>query len=350
LSKFKIFIIILLIPLLVYLTGCTWEIFKWQKTAEKNLTESSENGSSQTNNSISSEIVPGDSENSSNALADNSSEGKVTVDSSSALETASTGEAVSENSIGNSGGDTVGDNLEPQRYAVIAGGASLDSQHYKWFLNSTNLAYKLLKNNGYTDENIYYFFENSKEPYVDYEATIDNFKKVSAELQKKATEKDNIVLFLIGHGSYRNANSYYSLNNYSMPDIELAELFKDIKRNKLVFVFSPCNSGGFVDNLSGKNTIVITSTRKDESNRAAFIEPFLISFDGIGDTDKDGKVSFEEAFNYACLSVREQFAANGWDILTEHAQLDDNGDKTSQEYPITDGGDGSLAGDTFLCN
>lgn len=305
--------------MLVYLTGCTWD----------------------------SETISGNSKNSNNTLLNNLSEEKEPTDSS-AKETETTTEAGTENCTDTTGEDTVENNFNSQRYAVVVSGASLDSQHYKWFLNSTNMAYKLLKNNGYIDENIYYLFENSKELYVDYEATIDNFKKISAELQEKAKDKDNIVLFLIGHGSYRSTNSYYSLSDYSLSDIELAELFKNIKRNKLVFVFSPCNSGGFVDNLSGKNTIVITSTRKDESNRAAFIEPFLTSFDGIGDTDKNGKVSFEEAFNYACINVKEQFADNDWSTLTEHAQLDDNGDKISHEYPITDSGDGLLAEDTYL--
>lgn len=333
--------------MLVYLTGCSWEIFEWQKTANKNLTGSSEKDSQETNNSNSSESISSDSKNSNNTLLNNLSEEKESTENS-AKETGTTSEAVPENSTGKSGEDIVENNINSQSYAVVASGVSLDSQHYKWFLNSTNMAYKLLKNNGYIDENIYYLFENSKELYVDYEATIDNFKKISVELQEKAKDKDNIVLFLIGHGSYRNTNSYYSLNDYSLSDIELAELFKNIKRNKLVFVFSPCNSGGFVDNLSGENTIVITSTRKDESNRAAFIEPFLTSFDGIGDTDKDGKVSFEEAFNYACVNVKEQFAGNDWGTLTEHAQLDDNGDKISHEYPITGGEEGSLAEDTYL--
>jgi hypothetical protein len=347
LGKFKIFAIILLIAALVYLTGCTWEISGWQKTANKNLTASSGKGSQGTINSNDTEASTSDSENNNNTFQDNLSE-ETENDDIPALETETTSEALPENSTGTSGEDAVENNLDSQRYAVVVSGVSFDSQHYKWFLNSTNMAYKLLKNNGYADENIYYLFENSKELYVDYEATIDNFKKTSAELQKKATEKDDIVLFLIGHGSYRNTNSYYSLNDYSLSDIELAELFKGIKRNKLVFVFSPCNSGGFIDNLSGENTIVITSTRKDESNRAAFIEPFLTSFNGMGDLDKDRKVSFGEAFNYACENVNEQFEDNGWYTLTEHAQLDDNGDKTGHEYPIMNSDEGPLSENTYL--
>ncbi len=244
--------------------------------------------------------------------------------------------------------NNIDDNQSQQKYAIVVSGASNDNQHYEWFLNSTSMAYDLLKNNGYLDENIYYLFENSEEKDVDYEATINNFKKVTRELQEKAREMDSIVLFLIGHGAFTNGNSYYALNNYKLPDFEMSEIFEDIKRDKLIFVFSPCNSGGFIDNLSGKNTIVISSTREDETNRAAFIEPFLASFDGIGDANSDGKISFAEAFNYASENVRKQYIDQGWRELTEHAQLDDNGDKISNEEPIPNGGDGYLAEDTYL--
>jgi len=246
------------------------------------------------------------------------------------------------------GGNDTGSNQTPQKYAIIASGASYDSQHYAWFLNSTSMAYKLLKNNGYPDENIYYLFESDKEPNVDYQATIGNFKKVIEELQEKAGKTDTIVFFLIGHGTYRGTNSYYILNGYNLSDVEMASMFKNVKRDKLIFVFSPCNSGGFVDDLSGKNTVVITSTRKDETNRAAFIEPFLASFDGIGDANSDGKVSFTEAFNYASNNVSDQYINNKWGTITEHAQLDDNGDTISHEAPVPSGGDGQLAEDIYL--
>ena len=253
----------------------------------------------------------------------------------------------SQNNTDNTGKDT-GSNQTPQKYAIIASGASYDSQHYAWFLNSTSMAYKLLKNNGYPDENIYYLFESAKESNVDYEATIGNFKKVIEELQEKAGKTDTIVLFLIGHGTYRGTNSYYTLNGYNLSDVEMASMFKNVKRDKLIFVFSPCNSGGFVDDLSGKNTVVITSTRKDETNSAAFIEPFLASFDGIGDANSDGKVSFAEAFNYASNNVSDQYINNNRGTITEHAQLDDNGDTISHEAPVPSGGDGQLAEDIYL--
>ena len=155
-------------------------------------------------------------------------------------------------------------------------------------------------------------------------------------------------MIVVGHGGFDGTNSYYCLSDSNLFDTEMADMFKDITRDKLVFVFSPCNSGGFIDNLSGNNTVVITSTRKEEANRAAFIEPLLAAFDGPGDSDLDGKISFAEAFNFASASVKQQYADNRWGTLTEHGQLDDNGDKISTEALAPDGKDGKLAGEIFL--
>jgi len=245
--------------------------------------------------------------------------------------------------------DYGGQNVQAtQKFAIIISGASNDRQHYNWFLSSTTMAYKLLKNSGYTNENIYYLFEGKNEPDVDYLSTMSNFKEVVRDIKSRSGIADTILVVLIGHGGFDGSDSYYCLTDNNLYDTEMADMFRDMIRGKLIFIFSPCNSGGFIDNLSGNNTVVITSTRKDEANRAAFIEPFLAAFDGPGDSDSDGKVSFAEAFNFASASVKQQYADNGWGILTEHAQIDDNGDKISTEDLAPDGKDGELAGQIFL--
>ena len=240
------------------------------------------------------------------------------------------------------------DETEVQKYAIVVSGISNGGQHYGWFKNSSDQAYKLLKQNGYLEENIYYLFENENEPNVDYESTLENFKKVITELKEKSTQSDSVVVILIGHGSYSGSHSSYALKDGNLQDDTMASLFQNIKRDKLIFVFSPCNSGGFVNDLSGKDTIIITSTRQNETNSAAFIEPFLTSFGGEGDINADGKVSFAEAFNYASNNVRDQYINNNWGNLKEHAQLDDNSDGISHEAPVPNGGDGKLASESYL--
>jgi hypothetical protein len=240
------------------------------------------------------------------------------------------------------------ENVGSKKYAIVISGESRTSQHYIWFKDSSQQAYKLLLQGGYKEEDIYYLFEGATEPDVDYESTLENLESVVTQISKKSTEKDTLLFIFIGHGGFDGTNSSYALADTNIQDDRLAAMFSILKRDKLIIVFSPCNTGGFVDDLSGPNTIFISSTRKDESNRAAFIEPFLSAFDGSGDANSDGKVSFAEAFNYASQSVKDQYANNHWGLLTEHAQLDDNGDGISNETPVPNGGDGALAEKTFL--
>ena len=114
------------------------------------------------------------------------------------------------------------------------------------------MAYKLLKNSGYTDENICYLFEDKNEPDVDYLSTMSNFKKAVRDIKSRSGIADTILVILIGHGGFNGADSYYCLSDSNLYDTEMADMFKDIIRDKLIFVFSPCNSGGFIDDLSGK--------------------------------------------------------------------------------------------------
>jgi hypothetical protein len=237
---------------------------------------------------------------------------------------------------------------QPQKYAVVASGASHDDLHSEWFKYSTREAYDLLLENDYTDENIYFLFEDASEKDVDFKSTYENFVNVLYELQDKLTSQDQIVFFLIGHGVFDGTNSYYELIDYSISDTDFAYLLAGIERTKLIVVFSPCNTGGFVDDLSNLDTVVITSTRADEANQAAFIEPFLSAFRGDGDENGDGAVSFAEAFNYATSDVAKQYVNRGWGLVSEHPQLDDNGDFVSHEAPVPNGGDGKLASETFL--
>ena len=263
--------------------------------------------------------------------------------------TGNDGNTGNNNNSGNNGNNGTGETLvKSKKYALVISGESNDAQHYTWFKDSSQQAYKLLIKNGYKPEDVYYLFEGANEPDVDYESTLKNLETAVLEINKKSTEKDDLVFIFIGHGGFNGQNSSYALADTNIKDDKLAAMFSILKRNKLTIVFSPCNTGGFVNDLSGPNTVFISSTRPEESNRAAFIEPFLSSFDGSGDVNKDGKVSFAEAFNFASKSVKDQYASNHWGTLTEHAQLDDNGDGVSHETPIPNGQDGALAEETFL--
>jgi hypothetical protein len=92
---------------------------------------------------------------------------------------------------------------------------------------------------------------------------------------------------------------------------------------------------------------VITATRSgSEQNATVFVEHFTAGLvDGAADTDKNGRVSILEAFNYATKLTADWYKQKNR-LATEHALIDDNGDGTGHEEAT--GGDGTLSKVVYL--
>jgi len=103
-------------------------------------------------------------------------------------------------------------------------------------------------------------------------------------------------------------------------------------------------SGPFVAELSGPGRVIITATRSGAERFAAlfggyFVDAFTAE---SADADKDGRISVLEAFQYANREVMRAYEQEGL-LVTEHALLDDNGDKEGSAAPSPTGADGKLA-------
>ena len=87
-------------------------------------------------------------------------------------------------------------------------------------------------------------------------------------------------------------------------------------------------SGPFLNRLSGENRVIVTATRSgDEQNYARFGQYLAEAIaDPRADLDKDGQVSLLEAYLSASSRVDEYYKTHS-QLATEHALLDDNGDR-----------------------
>ncbi|HEX2100468.1 MAG TPA: hypothetical protein VHF69_07385, partial [Candidatus Synoicihabitans sp.] len=96
----------------------------------------------------------------------------------------------------------------------------------------------------------------------------------------------------------------------------------------LVFVHGGSAAGPFVPALSGPNRIVIAATRSGhETNYARFGERFAAAIGSAqADIDQDGQTSVLEAFVTAAQQVQSFYTEAGR-LATEHALIDDNGDR-----------------------
>lgn len=165
-----------------------------------------------------------------------------------------------------------------------------------------------------------------------------------AELAARLPEDAPLFVVVIGHGSFRDGVSKVNLPGPDMTAEDFAAALEPFGERPVVFANLSSASGGFVGVLSGPGRTVITATKSGmERNVSVFGQFFVAAFVGDdADVDNDDKLSVLEAFNYARREVERAYDSEK-KILTEHAQLDDNGDGKGSAQPSPDAEDGRLA-------
>jgi hypothetical protein len=143
-------------------------------------------------------------------------------------------------------------------------------------------------------------------------------------------------VFLLGHGNESGGHAFLHLPGPDLRDDELGQLFQDIHCREQVFWITNSASGWFLSPLSATGRIVITATTPDrEPNETEFpvalADVVRRSLSEL-DQDGDGKISVWELFVAAARATMDRFAADER-APTEHALLDDNGDKLGTEPP-----------------
>jgi hypothetical protein len=169
-------------------------------------------------------------------------------------------------------------------------------------------------------------------------------------LAAKARPGDRVLVVLIGHGASAVPGApRFNLPGPDLTAADFARLMDRFAAQTVTFVNTASASGGFVAALSGRGRTIVTATRSEgERNQTRFGEFFaeaLVSPEADG--DKDGRVSMLEAFTFARGRVVASYERDG-QLLTEHAVLDDNGDRQGTETPGQPGQDGTLARSVFL--
>jgi hypothetical protein len=262
-------------------------------------------------------------------------------------------------------------------------------KYYTWYLNSAGTMYSLLKDTyGFTDENIFllvtlrerYDIPDSFNPdWIDYDSNKDTLQEVLSRFKPGGDiwlqSDDALVFTYINHGgddnkkvsgkyahttyfgfpyefkSVKELISYFFLKKnqaaHKLYDWELGEFLENIYAGRVIFFLQPCFSGGFINDLSCINRIILSASRETELARASWIEPLIFGLQGTADANSDGKVSILEAYEYAARYVQERTS-------DEHPLLDDNADGIGHHFtevgynPAHPNCDGYLAARTYL--
>lgn len=329
-------------------------------------------------------------------------------------------------------------NIHNNRYAVLIVGGDYKNKNYAAFWNDLIFMYDILVDEyGYVDDQLKGFSPatdhiaviyadgnvpsttncidwtliHDEKDIIDYSATKSNISSVFTELGDVMGSNDFLFVYFNDHGTNYDENNNVDLTHryFSLWDFDLSDgvkprirdddfainyVGKITKYAREVFVIEACKSGGFTDDLSKSDRVIITSCTKmeystpgdgyaaDRKNAPSIYAPPSNDYGEFtyhlqcalykrfpngtavnADSNGDGYVSMVEAFNYAashdsldgqlCDPNHPMFGNN--DIETP--QYDDNGDGFSYQYRDANGtlqgllpyeGDGSLGCSTFL--
>jgi hypothetical protein len=169
------------------------------------------------------------------------------------------------------------------------------------------------------------------------------------DLVRRSKAGDVILVFLAGHGSHEGLESRINLPGPDLTAGDLATALEPLNDRRVVLVNTTSASGDFLPALSRTGRVIITATRSPfERNVTRFGGQFVAALAAEGaDADKNGRVSMLEAFLFARRETGRIYESDNR-LLTEHAVLDDNGDKQGSAAPGAEGDDGALARLLFL--
>jgi hypothetical protein len=199
---------------------------------------------------------------------------------------------------------------------------------------------------GLEDTNIVYLAETvERDPEnIDGRSTKENVENSLRVMSAKARHDENVLILLIGHGSYQGEESRFSLPGPDMTAQDFGAALSWFPTQSIVLVNTTSASGDFVGTLSGERRTIITATRSPfERNETVFCQYFVEAFtNDVADVDHDNRLSVLEAFEYARHEVERYYEGENR-LLTEHAILDDNGDGEGSSEPDPATTDGRMA-------
>ena len=213
-------------------------------------------------------------------------------------------------------------------HLLVITGAPGDDEHAQNFHKWAAAIVEAAKDKGgLTDATITYLGDKPElDPsHIKARSTRANVEKAFADLAAKAQPADEVVVILIGHGSFDGKIGAFNLAGPDLTTDDYARLLGALKSQRIVFVNTASSSGAFLQPLAGPGRTIITSTKTGgERNEPVFAQFLAEAFkDPSADTDRNGRVSMAEAFEYAKSKAAATYTKAGT-ILTEHATLDDS--------------------------
>jgi len=141
-------------------------------------------------------------------------------------------------------------------------------------------------------------------------------------LRTRAKAADNVVVMLVGHGSYDGESYKFNLPGPDIDGEEVAKLLSAVPARSQLIVNTTSASGAVLEKWAAEGRTLITATRSGfERNATRFAQHFAAALAaGSADLNKNGAITAQEAFDYASRAVADSFEKDGA-LATEHPQI-----------------------------
>jgi hypothetical protein len=167
--------------------------------------------------------------------------------------------------------------------------------------------------------------------------------EVMGQVARESKAEDDLVVTLIGHGSFDGAEYKFNLVGPDLTAAELAALCDKVPAKRQLIVDTTSASGGAVAALERPGRAVIVATKSGtEKNATVFARYWVEALqDPTADTDKSDSISAMEAFAYAEKKTAD-FYTSQKRLATEHAQFEDMGKGEAVRATAAESREGAL--------
>lgn len=244
--------------------------------------------------------------------------------------------------------------IDPKKFAIIIAGVGGEESYTKKFTAHATTIYEAFTNRlGFDEKQVFMLMETASggpenaARELPGRATAAEVRSAFNAVKAAATADSTVFVLLIGHGSFDTQQAKFNLIGPDLTAKDYAQLVGSLPTRRVVFINCASSSGEFLKPLSAENRIVITATRSgNEQNATVFAEFFVAGLmDSAADSDKNGRLTVLEAFNYATRLTADWYKQKNR-LATEHALIDDNGDGVGHEGEGA--GDGALAKTSYF--
>jgi hypothetical protein len=167
-------------------------------------------------------------------------------------------------------------------------------------------------------------------------ATLDDLQATVSRLKQALQPDDALWVIVMGHAYFDGRHGWLNLAGSDPNELQFAGIFQGLKCRECVFWLTTSVSGLLMRPLAGPGRVLISATDTQAEIESTLFPAVLAKVldqppeQKELDLDQNGQVALLDLYLAVCRGVARKYLEEML-LLTEHAQIDDNGDGRGRE-------------------